>query len=264
MESSKKNLFETDHSKWHLALGKRSLGPLKSLELYEMLQKQEISMAHYIWKTGFKNWVRICDVEPFKDLAPSTPGVSIPKTESKSEIKKAETRVSTESWFIFNQGSQVGPFTSLELERLVQIGKIGAKTQAWKHGLPNWMMLGSIDKFKNIFSKTNTDPTTIADQRKADRKPLVARIFVSDDQTMVIGICRDISIGGMQVLTDKVPGKVGSKIKLNVSPSDAKEMGPFVAEGKVVRILDDGLGFSFRFDQLSENAKNAIQEFISN
>ncbi len=286
MESSKKALFEDDQSQWHLALGKRSIGPLTTLEVYEMLQKQEISMAHFLWKQGLKNWVRVCEVAPFEELAPQSPGAEVPRASSdRPAVKKAKPRVTQDHYFIFHQGAQTGPFQEAEIERMLRLQKIQGSTQIWKMGFPNWMPIAAVTEFQSAIesaNKTTTKPrrqgspplqntseatetgeTVQQDQRSNLRKPLVARIFVSNDQTMVIGICRDISVGGMQVLTDKVPGAVGAKIKLNVSPSDSKEVSPFVAEGEIVRVLDDGLGFSFRFDHLNDDAKKAIQKYIS-
>jgi c-di-GMP-binding flagellar brake protein YcgR len=87
------------------------------------------------------------------------------------------------------------------------------------------------------------------------------------DSAVSTGICRDVSIGGMQVLTERTPGPVGTKIRLNVSPSVAQDaqalFDPFVATGSVVRVLEDGKGFSFRFDSLSDDARNSIEKYIA-
>ena len=75
-----------------------------------------------------------------------------------------------------------------------------------------------------------------------------------------VGVCRDISVGGMQVLTDQIPSAIGKKIKLNVSAPGQIE--PFVAEGVVVRILEDDRGFSFRFEKLSAQSRDSIEKYI--
>ena len=78
-------------------------------------------------------------------------------------------------------------------------------------------------------------------------------------------MARDISIGGMQVLSDFLPSKVGSRLKLNISPPEPTSAAfvPFVAEGLVVRILEDRRGFSFRFDELSANARQIIERIVA-
>jgi hypothetical protein len=94
---------------------------------------------------------------------------------------------------------------------------------------------------------------------------MVAQILMSDEQTVIVGICRDISIGGLQVLTDRAPAPVGSKLKMNISPSgdgSGKGFQPFVAEGVVVRVLEDGRGFSFRFSKLSDAARRSVEDYI--
>ena len=80
---------------------------------------------------------------------------------------------------------------------------------------------------------------------------------------MITGICRDISVGGMQVLTDTLPGPVGTAVRLNVTPPSDSGLKAFVAEGTVVRILEDQRGFSFRFTSISEDAKSSIERYIS-
>jgi hypothetical protein len=82
-------------------------------------------------------------------------------------------------------------------------------------------------------------------------------------------MCRDISVGGMQVLTDQIPGVSGTRIRLNVSPVNpsrskaSSAIEPFVAEGVIVRILEDGRGFSFRFEGLTDRAKKIIEKYIA-
>ena len=64
----------------------------------------------------------------------------------------------------------------------------------------------------------------------------------------------------MQVLMDHSPGPAGTALKLNVNPQP--NMPGFACEGVVVRILEDGRGFSFRFTSLSGDAKSAIEKYI--
>ncbi|MBL7665025.1 MAG: PilZ domain-containing protein [Bacteriovoracaceae bacterium] len=100
-----------------------------------------------------------------------------------------------------------------------------------------------------------------SDRRSAARKPFVARMFFHDNNQLYEGICRDISIGGMQVLVADYPGNVGDEISLNVHPENSEQH--FVASGKIVRMLDKGQGFSFRFTVIETDAIKAIQKYIS-
>ena len=98
------------------------------------------------------------------------------------------------------------------------------------------------------------------DRRKNKRKPFVARMFYHNDSIVYEGICRDISIGGLQVLVDGFPGKIGDDISLNVHPENTEHS--FVAGGKIVRILEGDQGFSLRFMNLSEEARDSIEAYL--
>lgn len=89
--------------------------------------------------------------------------------------------------------------------------------------------------------------------------------MMAADGRVFSGLCRDVSVGGMQCLTSELPGPVGTVLKLNIStPSGAKEgIDAFVAEGVIVRELEDGKGFSFRFEKLSPEGKKAIESYVS-
>ena len=52
MENSEKLLFEDDTAQWYVAMGERWLGPLTAEDIYEKIQNQEITWAHYVWRRG--------------------------------------------------------------------------------------------------------------------------------------------------------------------------------------------------------------------
>jgi hypothetical protein len=118
---------------------------------------------------------------------------------------------------------------------------------------------------KSAVSTKEVQQSQPEEQRGFPRRPLVAKILISDEQSVIVGVCRDISIGGLQVLTERIPGKVGMKLKMNISPStndSGSRIESFVAEGVIVRILEDNRGFSFRFERLSNRSKQAIESYI--
>lgn len=73
-------------------------------------------------------------------------------------------------------------------------------------------------------------------------------------------MCRDISIVGMQVLMDDFQGSTGDRISINVHPENSDYH--FTAAGVVVRLLEGNSGFSFRFQGLSDEARNSIEKYL--
>jgi hypothetical protein len=298
MENTEKVLFEDDSPQWYLAMGERWIGPISASDVYERVMSQQITWAHFVWKPGQAEWKRLCDVKTFKAAVPQQPPkklqnevkeVSKPNIRSSSKqsppIKTAQKRNAENTatramgklsdergWFLYFNDSQFGPFTKEEVSRFLSIGKITPRVHAWKGGMANWVRLQDIEAFEEVIasevkssgtmSKSGTGTKTKIpkpEQRFAPRRPMVARILMHNNRAVSEAMCRDISVGGMQVLTDVLPGAVGSKIRLNVSSA---AIDPFVAEGEIVRILEDNKGFSFRFDRLSDSAKKAIEKYI--
>ena len=60
--------------------------------------------------------------------------------------------------------------------------------------------------YDDIFEDKKED-LSVDDRRKIKRKPFVARMFYHNDSIVYEGVCRDISVGGLQVLVDGFQGK---------------------------------------------------------
>jgi hypothetical protein len=288
MENSDKLLFENDASQWYVAVDDRWAGPLTGSDIYKAIRAHKLTPAHYIWKRGQSEWKRICDTKVFESLAPQPPNKIIrdeikaslkpvvkqatPKKPGKAApppVPRDEEEEVTQPWFLFYSDTQFGPFSSQEVRKLLRVGKIHSRVYGWRDGMENWERLEKVPEFKSVDSKKleyklGTSQQR-SDKRRAPRRPLIAKILISDEQSVIVGVCRDISIGGLQVLTERIPANVGARLKMNISPSGTvpgKRLDPFVAEGVIVRILEDGRGFSFRFEKLTEKSKKAIEAYV--
>ena len=280
MENSRKVILpegSDQEATWFIVQGDRWIGPFNVAEIYEKVQSQEISWAHFAWKTGNATFKRLCDIEEFQSAVPPEPTQSllkrIPTETQRKPPKPPKVIEETKVWYLHYNDSQFGPFSKEEVSRLLRVGQIHRKIYIWKDGMEDWEKIEDVPDFhlvveemKDTQEEKSAVKSKIRDQRSAPRRPLVARIFLVKDDSVVVAVCRDISVGGMQVLTDRIPGKAGAKIKMNVSPSGGElggQIRPFVAEGTIVRILEDQRGFSFRFERLPDDAKRAIESYIA-
>ena len=290
MENTGNVLFGGETSpQWYIALGEKWVGPLTAADVYQKVLAQEITWAHFVWKPGQADWKRICDLKVFQAAVPTLPGkavqssietaVAVPviKKAPPSRAPTAKAPPPTDAissqireWFLYINESQAGPFSTEEVTRFLTVGKVSEKAHGWRDGMGDWQELQKIEEFARFQKKMPAPPSAPKaakkeEKRGAPRKPLVARLLLANSESVEVGICRDVSIGGMQILTDTPPGPVGTRIKMNVSPPGNKKSNgfdPFVAEGVIVRILEDGHGFSFRFEKLSNVSKLAIEKYI--
>ncbi len=276
MENTEKVLFDDENPQWYIAFSDHWIGPMTSSDVYEKIQANEITWAHFVWKSGQSEWKRICEIKTFRTAVPQSPSKAMKeeiKEASKPTIKRALSRGKaiappppqvnlSRKWFLFYGDTQYGPFMEDEVERLLQIEKINGKVYAWCDGMPNWTPIEKIAALAKAMKSVKGKSPVKIELRNAPRKPLIAKIILANEKNVSVAMCRDVSIGGMQVLTDQMPGAVNSHVKLNVTPVGEGGIEPFVAEGVIVRMLEDRRGFSFRFDHLSDSAKRAIENYI--
>jgi len=285
MENTGKLLFsETeDQAVWFVALDPQKwVGPLSGTEVVQRIQSGELTWAHFGWRKEQAGWMRLCDIPLFKGAVPMAPSEKLqPKLDSQGQSKSAPPPVPRSvQWFLYYSDSQFGPFSEEELHRFLRIGKIHGEVHAWSEGMTGWQKLKTLPEFTESVEEsrkvrsggavatpaaTPKNESKAEDRRKSPRVPLIARSMMAANGKVFSGMCRDVSVGGMQLLTSEVPGPIGTRIKLNISTPNGSEntIHPFVAEAIVVRVLEDGKGFSFRFEKLSNEGQKAIEAYVA-
>ncbi len=254
---------------WYYVQNNDRQGPVTEDALKKLLHDGPLTDQSYIWRKGFDNWKKAGEVDEFKSVfTPASVNDDIPVLAPEMISSLDWHAISyTEKLFMIKIGAdrgaretEYGPFSLEMLKRLYDEKRINGKTYIFAKGLKNWIFIADIPIYESLFAEL---PPQIEEKerRKNNRKPFVAKLFFHDNTQVFEGICRDISIGGMQVLVAGTPVKMGEVISLNVHPDNTDYN--FVAKGKVVRLLDGDQGFSLRFETLTAEAQKAIQTYIA-
>jgi len=218
---------------WFLYYNDSQFGPFSEEEVRRFLKIGKIHGRVHAWKDGMPGWLRLEKVSGFEEDVAEAARVR------ESKMQAASPRISATA----AQAAQAGHAPS---------GKSAAAAKP-EVSAPSGARLKA----------SSPAPSGVrAEQRKSPRRPLLARVIFAQGEEVAVGVCRDVSVGGMQVLTDRIPGVPGSQIKLNVSAPGEKGPKPFVAGGVIVRVLEDGRGFSFRFDRLPDESRKIIEDYI--
>lgn len=250
---------------WYYVQKGNRQGPVEKEVINGLISKQELRHEDYVWKKGFDDWKKIKDIPEFQlsEAAPVPPTMA-EKVEEKEfsllhlneEERSLYIRVGSDRG---GAASDYGPFSLIQLKQLFKENRINGKSFIFNTGMKEWKVLGDFPEYHQVF---NEMPPVIKDddRRSSTRKPFIARLFIQNNKKLYEGICRDISIGGMQILVDDFKGNNGDKITINVHPENTEYH--FTASGVVVRILEGNSGFSFRFQGLSDEAKRAIEKYV--
>ncbi len=239
---------------WYYVENNDRKGPVSENELKSMISEGSLGANNYVWTKGFENWKKVQDVEQLNEEGTINAPFLLSTLKSSDKIIYIRTGA--------DRGgvpADYGPFNLEVLKDLYAQNRINAKTLIFTKQLGGWTFLGDVEDFQECFQEL--PPEIKQDERRQNqRKPFVARMLMSDNSQVYEGICRDISVGGMQVLLAGFSGQAGDEISLNVHPEN--EDYHFVASGKIVRILDSGQGFSFRFVGLNSEAQEAIEKYL--
>lgn len=283
-------------SQWYYVKGRERVGPVEEDEIITLIKNQELTEESFVWKRGFQDWLKIQHVDellihfdsdssedpeptfepepPITEVnAASAPIEDIGRIDEPGQI---EPRKKTFDWSLVdrdavkfhikvgldrgsNSETEYGPYSLNQLIRAYQENRINHKTYIFCEGLDNWMFIADIPVYESLFNQL---PPSIEEQDRRNnvRRPFVARLLFHDGEKVYEGVCRDVSVGGLQVLVANAPCKVGDSIKLNVHPDNSDYH--FTAEGVIVRSLGGNQGFSMRFDSLSEDAKQTIENYV--
>lgn len=264
---------------WFYYHNNKQEGPMTLEQLKELVVRGQLNHGSYVWTKGFADWKLVKDVpelnidvkkqqNKIESTATATKEYSIitQNKEVTAKLMLGSVKSTEKCIYIktgFDRGGtpkEYGPYDLEMLKKLYQTNRINGRTLIYFPGIDCWRILAVFSDFEVIFNEL---PPIIeeSDRRRWERKPFTAKLFFTTDNQFYEGVCKDISLGGMQVLLYKFPGKVGEIIKLNVHPEDPNHQ--FVAKAKIVRIAKSDGSLSMEFLDLSDVAKKAIENYLS-
>ncbi|MFT6069775.1 MAG: hypothetical protein ACJAT2_001688 [Bacteriovoracaceae bacterium] len=255
---------------WWYVEGSDRKGPVEESELRSLLETGVLKEDGFIWTKGFENWIKLNEVSELSHLLGKEEAPAEVRREPAIEKPSIDLQSIGENERIFyiktgidrsknELGAEYGPFSIDQLKRLFEENRINDKTYIFTTGMENWTIIADFELFPTI-SGGQISHIEEDERRAHTRKPFVANMYFHDESQLFEGVCRDISIGGLQVLVSNFPGQINDEVTMNVHPENSEFS--FVATGKIVRILDGNSGFSLRFHSIGDEAKNAISTYL--
>ena len=247
-------------SHWFYVENDDKIGPVDKEEIISLIKQKKLLSDSYVWTSGFKNWEKLFAVEVFNLYLKEN------KSKKNDSFDWEAINRSDKIFFIMvgkDRGNKketlYGPYSLETLVKLYRESRINERSFIWSSGMKNWKILADIDVFENFFGERPPEVAEI-ERRGAQRRPFIARMLFHNNDRLYEGICRDISLGGMQILVSGFPAQLGEHISFNAHPDNSDYH--FVANGEIVRVLQGDQGFSLRFIEISDEAKSAISKYI--
>ncbi|MCY4644124.1 MAG: GYF domain-containing protein [Bacteriovoracales bacterium] len=246
-------------TQWFYVEDNEKVGPVGEEQIISFIKEGKLSGDSYVWTTGFENWKKLLEVDSLKPYL---------HPEKEPDAFDWDSVDPEEKIFFIMIGKDrgaaketlYGPYSLEMLHKLYLENRINGHSWIWTAGLSNWKILGEIEIFERSFGDSPPEIDEI-ERRSGPRRPFVARLFLHNNSRVFEGICRDISVGGMQILVAGFPAQLGEHLSFNVHPDNRDYH--FVASGEVVRVLEGDQGLSLRFTDIGKEAKAIISKYVS-
>jgi len=156
--------------KYFININGNNLGPLKFDEISERLINGLLTCDDYIFIMGDTDWKFIRDLDEFKD-----------------HIKPLTEPESNKVWFIRKDKKNTGPFSTLEITRMLESGQIDINDYAWKKGLKNWLPLKDTGEFllETSSQKENKEYEKTTSAKPKGSSPVLEMIKPPDAESYV-------------------------------------------------------------------------------
>ena len=180
---------------------------------------------------------------------------------------------SLQEWYILKWDNKYGPFSYIEIVKMLQGKSVFEFDYIWKNGQDNWKRIAEVENFhsekiKELF-KHKEDPTVKDSffRRRHERKSFNGSIIIHDNDKVWKGSAIEISEGGAGIVMNNSLIKPGEKVFLHVKPGD--NVPPFnaiceVVSKKFTKIADREapVKYGVKFLKIHSNHLENIKEFI--
>lgn len=117
--------------KYFININGNNVGPLKMDEISERLANNLLTPDDYIFIIGDSDWKFIRDLNEFKNF-----------------VKPLVENGADKIWFVRKEKNNLGPFSVLEIIKMLESGQIDINDYAWKKGTKDWVTLKDSGEFE--------------------------------------------------------------------------------------------------------------------
>jgi hypothetical protein len=191
---------------------------------------------------------------------PGTPGSSDATMITNPAVMGEETKYLTSygtEWCLQSEGIEYGPYTFVEIGAILKSGEFGSSVLLWHDQLNNWLKVENFEEFLEALASAIEESDEIISEKEANtrvwrRRILVASVTAKVGQSTAIGICWDISEGGLQAFRMDARFTKDSVYFLKVTPALATEVPAFNVHAKCVWINEVTKRVGFQFTDPAE------------
>jgi hypothetical protein len=262
------------------------IGPLTLEQLSDGLSTGKFLFTDYVCNpANEQKWIRLYELPDFAGFVQKKPDhalylralkvaagdkIELDPSSTKHNIPRVPQRpTGLQPWYLQYEGSEFGPLAEAEVIKVIQKGKLKGTLCAWKPGQAEWKSVYEVPELKELLTQMRIlMPTLAPEQRVKDRVAFMATVHFAllnkanaTPSFAHVGICRDISVGGMLVFHRGLTVKNGDILQVRVNTTST-DVPSFEALAEVRFLYKENEGFGISFKKLPTEIKAAIASLV--
>lgn len=280
-------------TQYYVSHAGNQMGPYAVDDILKLVTEGTLSPLDYVYDDAHQDWILFLEhpvlnekVKALKPKAPPAPSTQNAAAEQAAEEHKVSVKKATQNlkvspelseimgheWFVLKGENRFGPYTYVDVIKMLQQGVVFEFDFAWHQGLENWQRIAEMKAFShsNIKTLKETVLPEVSEaffRRRHKRVQFGGTILVHDNKSVWRAKAIEISEGGAGIVMENSMCSPGQQLYLHFKPGDG--VPPFNAICEVVSKGYDGdvknpnapIKYGVKFKTVSPEAHKFIQEY---
>jgi hypothetical protein len=260
--------------KFYVSHLEQQMGPYELDEIVSLVHAGTLSPLDYIYDQGKEDWVLFLDHPELSSRVKAMKPQNAPKPKAQTATHTSppvQASGDKQEWYILKGDNKFGPFTYLDVVKMLQQGVVFEFDFAWNGAMPNWARIAEIadftkDHIKQLQQSGSADAAQVFFRRRHKRVSYGGTILIHDNKKVWKGKAVEISEGGAGVIMENSMVVPGQELYLHFKPGDG--VPPFNAICEVVskqfvngvRDPSSPVKYGLKFKTISSDAEKVIRE----
>jgi hypothetical protein len=234
---------------FYLSKNRETLGPYSVERIRQMLERGQILATDYIFLEEIQDWISLLEFLP--EQAQAKP----------SKAKVEEVKINDNDWFVLKDEKRFGPYSFLEMVKMLQEKHVCEYDYVWKPGMQDWCKLAEAEDFShNSLKVVSLREVVPKARRRYPRISLGTSLVVHNNNKVWKGESLEISEGGCRFSLTDSNIEVGSKVTILFKPNHL--LPPFHAIGEITNKTSGthATTYSLKFTEVESQIKRTIKQ----